>query len=415
MRFLNTVYFKTFAVLGLAFILYLECFIKNNKDFDIFIGASKLVFEGKSCYNVWLKSGSEGLKYFYSPLFAVLLFPLKDLSQLAYDFIWMVINLFIIYRIFRLMPLFLPLKNISQTKKNAFVLLLLASTIRYILDNLDLGQMTLILVWASLESMLLIFEKKYLYGSALLALIINIKLIPVTLVFYLIYKKEFRAVFFTISFFILYLYIPALFVGHTFNNELLHQWLNSLSGTALNSIREDVGRPSLSSLIPSLLMKTPIQFGLNRNFIDLQEETVGLILNVIRLVILLVLAYIFGKPFQSIQNKKTMYYDLSLICLVTPLIFPHQGKYSFFYLLPAYSYCLYELIKLKKIQSKLNRTYQKTLLLVLISFSAVTLTTDGLIGRKASDFTEYFHFISYGSIALLIAMSFLKPKRVFTQ
>jgi hypothetical protein len=410
MRFLNSIYFKLLAFILIAFILYQECFIKNNKDFDIFIGASKLVFEGKDCYDVWIKSGSEGLKYFYSPFFAVLMYPLKELPQVLYTFIWTSLNILIIYRIFCLFPFFLPQKKISENKKKVLNLLVLAFTVRYILDNLDLGQMTVFLVWASMESMRLISEKKYIFGAALLALIINIKLIPLSLIFYLIYKKEFRAVVYTSSFFIIYLFIPSVFIGYTFNNELLHHWLNSLTGIAIPSVHDDEGRQGLSSLIPSLLIDTPIQFNLKRNFVNLQEGEVNYVLNSVRLVILALVAFLIGKPFQELKNKKSLYYDLSLICLVTPLIFPHQGKYSFFYLLPAYSYCIYSLVRMKPIRSKLKNIYQMCNILLITSFCLVTLTTDGLIGRTASDFTEYIHLIAYGSFLLLAVLFMLKPK-----
>lgn len=412
MRFFKTPLFKILGVLVLTFIFYQECFVKNNKDFDIFIGASQLVFEGKNCYEVWLKSGAEGLRYFYSPLFAVLLFPVKDLPQVAYNFVWTGINLFFICRIFKLLPFFLPLNRFSENKRTVFVLLLFLLTTRYMLDNLDLGQMTFLLVWASMESMRLVYEKKYLTGSALLALIINIKLIPLAFVFYLLYKREFRAVLLTTAFFILYLFLPAIFIGPSFNNELLQNWFHSLSGTTVHSIHDDAGRPSLSSLIPSLLMDTPLQFDFKRNILNLPEGTVNTILNSIRFLILLILTLLFGKPFQTIKNKKKLFYDLSLVCLTTPLIFPHQGKYSFFYLLPAYAYCLYSIIKLKALQNKLKSVYQLCKVLLIISFCLVTLTTDGLIGRKASNFTEYLHLISYGSMILLIALIFLKPKTI---
>ncbi len=413
MQFLKTSFFKILGVLVLIFIFYQECFVKNNKDFDIFIGASQLVFEGKNCYEVWLKSGAEGLRYFYSPLFAVLLFPLKDLPQVAYNFVWTGINLLFIYRTFKLLPFFLPLKSFSEKKRTLFSFLLFVLTARYMLDNLDLGQMTFLLVWATMESMRLIFQKKHLTGAALLALIINIKLIPLAFVFYLIYKREFRAVLLTGAFFVLYLFLPAVFIGPSFNNELLQNWFHSLSGTAAHSIHDDAGRPSLSSLIPSLLMDTPLQFGLKRNFINLSEGTVNGVLNTVRLLMLLVLAFLFGKPFQTIRDKKEFFYDLSLICLATPLIFPHQGKYSFFYLLPAYAYCLYSVLKLRYVQDKLKNTYQLSKNLLIGSFCLVTLTTDGLIGRKASDFTEYLHLISYGALILLVAMVYLKPKTIF--
>jgi hypothetical protein len=402
--------------LGLLFIILLiyESIIKHNKDFDVFISASKLIFEGKTCYEVWLKSGTSGLKYFYSPLFAVLLFPLKNLPQIAYNFIWIGINLVIIYRTFFLLSFFLPLKNLSENRKKLFFILSILCSARYILDNLDLGQMTFLLVWASLEASKLISQKRFIAGSSLLALVINFKLIPIAILPYLFYKKEFKAFGLTLLFFALYLFIPSVVLGYEFNMQLVRSWLSSLTITESNSIYEDLGRPSLSSLIPSLIMETPTEFSVKRNFANLNAASTTWILNVVRLILLALLALLFGRPFKKATNKKRLFYDISLIFIATPLVFPHQGKYSFFYLMPAYAYCIYSLIKLHTLKQlpKYKRINLLVLVVVSLSFMSVTLTTDGLIGRKLSDFSEYIHLITYGTFFLLTAMIFLKPKRV---
>ena len=399
--------------IGFAFLLLsvFESVWRSNKDFDIFIAASKLIFDGKTCYEIWLKSGTSGLKYFYSPLFAVLLFPLKDLPQSVYNFIWIAFNLVIVYRTFYLLTFFLPVNAFSKKTKNLFFIICASCSARYILDNLDLGQMTFLMVWASLEAVKLIFQKRIIPGSALLALIINFKLIPLAVLPYLLYKKEFRAFGLTIVFFIFYLYLPAIVIGYEFNNQLIHSWASSLTTTESRSIFEDLGRPSLSSLIPSLVMETQTQFSIKRNFITLDAATTNFILLVTRLVLLFFLAYLFGKPFQKLKTKKRLFYDIALVFIATPLVFPHQGKYAFFYLMPAYAYCTYMLIKLFYLKARphYRHIYLSVLLFMIFSFGGVTLTTDGLIGRKLSNVSEYLHFITYGAFFLLAAMTFLKP------
>ena len=412
MRFLNTRSFKIIAGIVLLLLLYVECVLKHNKDFDIFIGASRLVFEGSTCYDVWIKSGTSGLKYYYSPLFATLLFPLKDVPQVFYNLVWMLINFTVIFRVFSLFRFFLPLAKVKESNKNWFYLLCFISSVRFILDNLDLGQMTFILVWGTMESLRLVKLKKHLSGAALLALIINIKLIPLCFLPYLIYKREFRAVTLTLAFCLLYLFLPAIFIGYHFNNQLLEAWLNTIANTTHNSIIDDIGRPSLSSVIPSLLMETTVQYSLKRNILDLDAQTVGTVLNAVRCLLLLVLVFLFGRPFKKLGTPKELFFDLSLICIVTPLFFPHQGKYAYFYLLPAFAYCLYALMRLYPLKNNPNyrKIWKKTFALTAIAFACTTLTTDGLIGRPLSNFTEYLHFILYGALALLGAMTCLRPK-----
>jgi hypothetical protein len=132
MRFLNSVYFKVLAFLFISFLLYLECVVNHNKDFDVFVNASRLIFNGQTCYDVWIHVGTSGLKYYYSPLFAVLLFPIKDMPQAAYHFIWLSLNLMLIYRIFKLLPVFLNLKKFSPKQRDLFYILTLLACARFL-------------------------------------------------------------------------------------------------------------------------------------------------------------------------------------------------------------------------------------------------------------------------------------------
>jgi hypothetical protein len=414
MRFLNSKYFKApVLILILIFILallYIECVVNHNKDLDIFVAASRLVFDKQNCYDIWLHSGTAGLKYFYSPLFAVILFPLKDLPQIACNFIWLSLNLFLAYRIFTLIPFFLPLRKMPEKKKQLFYLLLILSCGRFFFDTFSLGQMTIILVWGSLESMGFFSEKKTITGSALLALIINVKIIPIALLGYLFYKGHVRAVLYTSIFLVIYLFLPGLFIGFSFNNELLGNWYASITSTTGNSIIEDYGRQSLSSCIPALLMDTPVKFGFSRNVVNLDPSQVNGVLNGVRLIFVIAIAVLLGKPFSKVRSRKELFYGVALTCLLTPLFFPHQGKYSFFYLVPAQAWCIYTLMRLSTLKNRtiFGRAYKTALLLVVLSFVMLTLTTDGLIGRKASDFCEYLQLITIGTICLFAGMVVLR-------
>lgn len=411
MGFLKEHYAKVILCLVGVVLLIFESVVQNNKDFDVFIGASRLVAEGKTCYEVWLKSGTSGLKYFYSPLFAVLLFPLNNLPQVAYNLVWTGLSMLVIYRSFTVLSFFLPVNKLSVASRRLFYILAVASVARTIVDNLALGQMTFILVWGAMEAMRLIFIKKEIAGSALLALIINIKIIPIGLLAYLVYKKKLNAAFFTVLFCVLYLYLPAVFIGYEFNRQLLHDWLSSLTGTEAKSIYNDIGRSSLSSLIPSFLLDTPVQFSIKRNFLNLNEQQVNLVLNVARVLLLAFVAFLSGRPFRGFQNRKNLLYDVALVCIATPLVFPHQGKYAYFYMLPAYAYVIYKLIKLRALKHRpaYKNTYRLALFFITLSFVLITLTTDGVIGRKLSDAAEYLHLMVYGALCLLTGMAVFRP------
>lgn len=407
-------YLLSFILIG--FYIVFQVIVKPNKDFDIFIGAAKYIAEGKSCYGIWLHSGDSGLKYYYSPLFGLIMYPFSCLPQFLYNIVWLIINLFVLIRLFKLTRVFLIGNKNITINYSIFYFLLFLSMARIINDNFDLGQMTFILVWASLESLRLIYIKQLIAGTALLALIINIKILPITVLCYLIYKKELKATAYTILFFIAYLYLPVIFLGIDFNNLLLHDWLVTLTETNKNSIAEDIGRQSLSSLIPSLLMETNTEIKIKTNLLNLNETTITLILNLVRIIFLIVLIPFLGKAFQVIKNKKEIFFHISLIFIITPIFFPHQGKYSLLFLLPAYAYCLFSLIRLKSISSKKQsfiKPFKVGGIFVLISFALITLTTDGLIGRHFADIAEHLHLLVFGAIILLAGTMYLKPKRKY--
>ncbi|MEI6020421.1 MAG: glycosyltransferase 87 family protein [Bacteroidota bacterium] len=402
--------YKILFVILLVVLYYIVCISNPNKDFDVFIAASNLLAEGKTCYNVWLHSGSSGLKYFYSPLFAIFLFPLRHMPQLGYNSVWFICNLFFVWRIYRLLFYFLPLNNLSSKQLGIFLMLSFLSVARFLFDNLQLGQMTIFMVYGALESLCFIQKKQVIKGAALLALIINIKIIPIAVLVLLIYKAEYRAVLFTLFFVFLSLILPIPIIGFGFNQLLLSDWWMSLSASHANSILDDYGRQSLSSFIPALLMDTPIQFGLKRNFIQLEANSVNFVLTVVRLLFLMLMAILLGKPFQKMKNDIDAFYSVALICLYTPLIFPHQGKYSFIYLLPAYAYVLFRLLQKDELVFKQKKKI--SLVLLIVSFVLLSLSTDGLIGRRLSDLCEYLNFITIGTFILLAALVLVKQKQL---
>jgi len=413
LAFFNSIWLKIFLCLLIIAIVLNESFINVNKDFTIFIEASKLVFEGKNCYNIWLHSGTAGLKYYYSPLFAVILFPLKDLPQGVANFGWLSFNLFLILRIFRLVVSLLEIRKEPTLNIQYFILFLLLVSFRFIFDCFSLGQMTFILVWATLESLRLINQNKKIRGSFLLALVINIKLLPIAVLAYYFYKGELKAAFLTTIFWVAFLIVPSFFIGFNFNNLLLAEWFESIFNASTNSLTEDYGRQSLSSFVPALFMETPIQFGIKRNLLNLSSSQVTILLSLLRMLIIIMTLLIIGNPFNNAIDSKKTYYEISLICALTPLFFPHQGNYSFLYLLPAYAYCIFVIMKetSNKMETVGRINYCISFGFIILSFTLGTLTTSGILGRKLANISEYLCCITISTLSLLISMILLRPKK----
>jgi hypothetical protein len=401
MRFLNSVYFKIICALLILLVSYNVIVVKHNKDFDVFIQASKALWTHQPMYEVWFHSGDSGLKYFYSPLFAALLLPLSQAPQWLYNLFWYALNLFFIYRIFSLFRFFLPLEKLSESGRALFYFLCFVCSARYIIDNLELGQMTFLLVWGSMESFRLFLKGKFLWAAALLALIINIKLIPIALLGYFIYRAEWKMAGLTILFLGLYFILPALAGGWDYNIQMHESWFSSLTTTTSQAIYEDDGRPCISAWIPALTMEIENPPEIKRNFVNLDAATVNALVNGTRLIIAALLAFLFSRPLRNEKIPLKVFYDLSLLCLVTPLFFPHQGRYAVFYLILPYAFCIYQILTFRNNAVKI---------LLVISFALVTLTTDGLIGTRGRDIADYLNLITYGAFALLAAMILFRKR-----
>lgn len=278
--------------------------------------------------------------------------------------------------------------------------------------------MTIFLVFASLESIRLISDGRKIMGSALLAFAINIKLLPVTLLLYLFYRAEYKSSLLVVFFFLLYLFLPSLFIGYDFNNFLIADWWSIMTTTVDNSLAEDLGRPGLSSFVLSLLHETEGKVTFSRNLFSLNIASANFVLNIVRgLMVIFTLYFLRWPPFK--KNYKTInnFYALSYIMLVTPLVFPHQNMYSFFYMLPAYSYLIYfamKLFNLKRdiIDYSVPLKFKVAIAGIIISFVFITLSSDGVIGRHYSDIAEHFHLIAIGTFMLIVSLAIFNPDKI---
>jgi hypothetical protein len=241
---------------------------------------------------------------------------------------------------FWLINSFLGVSNLAKKWLLLYYILAIICSARFLHLNFKLGQMTIFLIYASLESIHLINNKKPIWGAVLLALAINIKLLPLAFLFYLIYRKEFKPALWVIFFFVIFLFVPALFFGFDFNLVLLKDWTNLLAGTSGNSIMEDIKSEGISPLLSPYLMISG-----EGNSLNLSLLNTVLVINAVKLLLVVFTIYFLDfRPFQMVRNRLQNFYAIAYILLITPLIAPHQRYYSFLYVLPAFCYVFFVLI-----------------------------------------------------------------------
>ena len=390
-----------FLILGLTFLIVSHSLVG---DFGTFYKASSLLPQGIDIYATPITSGC--FHYLYSPFFAILIYPLTFFDPDIAALIWKVLSLLMIARSLFLFSKIGGFDSIESQKKVYIYAASIIFTTYFSYEALRLGQMSPFILWAMVECLYQSKTKKVpILGSAILGLAINIKIMPITLLPYLLYRKHFKAFILVILFCMVYFILPEFILGSERHHQLLVSWWNLINPSNTDNIIDlkEHGFHSITSFISILFDETPkrIYSGelLRRHIYALNHETIGLIIRIAQAsLILFTLYFLRTKPFKQAKSKLHEFWELSYICLITPLIFPHQQVYGFLIGLPAATYCIYILFYLKK-NKLLN-------IMLIISFLLINLVI--FLGLY-KDYFWHYKTMTYGIILLLIILTILNP------
>jgi hypothetical protein len=403
-------------LLFLSLLYFIKVLNIGEGDFSVYYGAAKDIAQGKSIYFVEYPVGDKDTcSYSYPPFFAMLLIPFTILPLALADFLWLLLSLVLLLRTFHLIDNFLDLNTFFTTKTyRLWVFIVLLFSARFILYNFDMSQTTLVLLWGCLESLDLTLKNRPILSGLLLATVISIKLMPLVMLPYFFYRRFFKTGFSTLGFLILLNMGSSVFYGFEGYFSVLNQWKSVINPIKPEFILEEnrvmESAHSLSALVPSLLTDNVTRFGINRNFTVLPYQKVVFWLTISQLFfIILTLFFLKTRPFVSILDKKRLFYEVSYLLLIVPLIFPHQQKYAFVMLLPAVAFIGFEFLKEKQ---KGNIPKIVTVLMVIV-WLLTTASTDGIIGRQLYEYGQYFKLITWGTILLIVPFYMSYAKKLF--
>jgi hypothetical protein len=402
-----------YLLFGIIIILSLiYCFFESRGggDFLIFLSASNDIFNGVDVYE---KHYVDGYHYYYGIFFGILLKPLTFLPFQLAKFLWLALNAFFLFRIVKICLAFFPVNEFTPRQKFFFVFLPLLFCLRFILDNFHLAQITILVLYLSLEGCRLILLENKSWGAALLALGINIKLFPLVLIPLLFYRKKFMAGGLVILFTAALYFLPALFIGTAQNNFLLSSWWHLVNPASAKHVLDVEERTfhSISTLFSTLFVaheKVPdmYQLALKRNIADVDLETLGLLINLARLALIsFTLFFLKTLPFKNAKNNLHAFAELSYILMIVPLIFPHQQAYGFLFVLPAVVCIIYFLITNPAFWKSWNgKSFIFLLALIYASFNLKLLL------GQFNEFYQHFKLLTYGALILipLLAISIKK-------
>lgn len=386
---------------------------RQKNDFDIFLLAANDLSEGK---NIYAQRYIDGYHYYYSILFALLLSLLKPLPVYAIKAGWLLLNVFFLYRIWIICTSYMDLTRLSKKQYLLLGVLAFLFMMRFVRDNFHVAQMTICMLYLSLEGLRLVHEGKKIAGSALVALAINIKLLPLVLLPYLFYRREIKAGLFIGVFYFVFLVLPSLFIGHKHNIFLLSEWWTLINPSNKEHVI-DVSERSfhgLSTLLPTLLMEhvpDPYALPLKRNIADLTVEQVNLVLNAARLLLIAFMLYFLRTlPFQKAGSRIHILWEISYLFMVVPLIFPHQQHYAFFFTFPAIIYLLYFLM----VQQKNERPEKGKLYSCIAAITVIFLVFNStIILGHFSEYYEHFKILTYAALLLIVPLAVCRPALLF--
>lgn len=397
-------------------LLVAYCFVraKAGGDFDVFLDAAAKLSRGE---NIYQPPFIKNLQYYYSPLFAGVLMPFARLPFWVPEFGWLLLSAWWVGRIWRLLQWYFEPNGLTVKEYRWWIGLTVLLTLRFLLYNFSMIQVTIFLLWATLESLHFFREKKIAAGSALLGFAMNVKLLPLLVLPYLAYRGQWRGALGTAAVFGLCLFLPALFLGRESNDFLLREWWGIVNPTnSEHMIEAENGPHSLVAFLPVYLTATshPDILPIRRNILTLDIEQVAWVTNAARLVLAaLMLAFLRTWPLRPAPSRLHEYRELAYLLLLTPLLFPHQQKYAFIYLAPTLIYLLWFFTLARRTAFEGWRGWLALFCVVGVEFSP--LIGRDVIGSHRYEWLQHFRVLTVAALLLIPLLWACKPVRALTQ
>ena len=220
------------ALLLILIILYFIGASIKGGDFASYLEASGKMLADQNIYD----PPYVHLRYSYSPFWAMVLMPFALFPSPVGVFIWLVVNVFLLWRTINLLRNYFEIK-FSDVKYDLILwvgIILFMS--RFIELNFHHAQMTIFLLWTILESIRLCDENENLKAGILIGLGIIIKVMPIVMIPYFVYRAKFKAAFFSAITVVVTFFLPMIYLGKERFIELNSAWFKIL--------RPDSGEPA---------------------------------------------------------------------------------------------------------------------------------------------------------------------------
>ena len=218
--------------LGVITVERAACLQKEHTDFTVYREAGRAVLNGTDIYKA---QNSRGWRYIYPPPFSILMTPFAKMSVFWGALVWYIISVALTASAVRMSALLVG----GPRPFEKYALFLYALPIFLILgwfmSGVTRGQASIMMAWLIIAAVYWHFRGRDIMGASCLAGAILLKVFPVTLLAYFVWRKRWRFVAATfVALVVGGLVLPALVFGWRGNLAYLREWVDV------------VGKPSMA-------------------------------------------------------------------------------------------------------------------------------------------------------------------------
>ena len=398
--------------LALALIYIIAQSPYMHGDFKVFLAAADYLHHHTNPYNVWLIwKGQVTDRFYYGPLFACLLIPLTFIPEQPAFVIFFLLQTLLLMRAFTVIAQMLPVNKFTRKQKFLWWLLAVLCSLRFILHNVEFGQVTILILFLGVEGLYQVFYGNKIWGALLLGMGIHIKLLPLVFIPYLLWRREFLASGLCVVFAGAFWLTPFAFGNTAFTTQLFRDWWAAVSPVGERYIQhqEALGyqMQGLQALLAAYLLNSKIgDLGFKFNLVVLSQPVFQALLLATRLLfVFLTLYFLKGTFMQRYTKSAKDFWQLSYLFLVIPILFPQQQKYSLVLMAPLFCYMIWWLIAEKGTGKRWNIALTGFVLVVLLT----TFTSDLFVGMRLNYVFQCLRILTMATIIAVPVLACARP------
>ncbi len=402
---------KKGGVILLLLVMLFEVFRSSmrNGDFIGYVRAGKLTLDGLDIYSDYLNT--------WPPFFSIFCVPfawLDNLSGVVLRGGWTFLMLLALFWSMRIFLRWItgknlnwPLQKVSSDEELSFThplaLIPFLIIFRFVLDNQTNLQINIFLLWFCLLSIDWWSKDKLIAASLILALAISIKAYPIFLLFFFVFKKEFRMVAWSIFFLAILNGLPFLVYGIETSLNYYAHWWSEIAGPYPQS---NIRNQSLFSMLRNYFHNIDSRLIIDPSIGFLPLDLLKKIGYGITGIAAIYPMYLFGMNWNGWLNKKMLMqfaFVFTAMCILSPVAW----KSNFIFLYPGYMMIYYYMF-----WEKIEVTKSKRRLMLLLFYLSILFnvgSSELFSGAYFSDILESLSIITIATILILSLLLMLYP------